>query len=88
MTKPKPKHELEVEAAHFEKLLEVQKKMARHLNNMPIHDVLYILADLTNSILNSQEPPRRKKNCDIFVKMISPPPSSIIMTDSTGRPKQ
>lgn len=83
-----PKPELEVEAAHFEKLLEVQKKIGKTLNNMPIHDVLYVLADLTNSILNSQEPPRRKKNCDIFIKMISPPPSAIVMTDSTGRLKQ
>ena len=83
-----PQPELEVEHAHYKRLLEVQKKIGRALNDLPISDVLYVLADLTKSILDSQEAPRRKKNCDAFVKMISPTPSSIIMTDHIGRPKQ
>jgi hypothetical protein len=83
-----PRPELEVEHAHYQKLLDVQKKVARALNNMPTSDVLYVLADLVKSILDAQEAPRRKKNCDAFVKMISPSPSVIVMTDEYGRKKQ
>ena len=79
------KLELEMSNKQAEKLFKVQQKIGQALDNLPIDDVLYVLADLTRTILDTQEPPRRKRNAEIFSKMISQPRQTIVLADENGK---